>query len=63
MAYSVDRRDFEEKTHRLIKLSRAALIHLALGMNREEQRRQRARRSKRPLFGQSLPVMEERWKR
>jgi hypothetical protein len=63
MAYSVGRRDFEKKTVRLIKLSRAALIHLALGMNSEEQRRQRARRSKRPLFGQSLPVMEERWKR
>lgn len=39
LAYSIGRGDFEEKTLRLIKLARAALIYLSLGMNREEKRR------------------------
>jgi hypothetical protein len=63
MAYSVGQRDFEEKTLRLLKLSHAALIHLALSMHLEEQRRQRGRRSKRPIVGQSLPLLENKWKR
>ena len=58
MAYSIGRQDFEDKALRLLKLSRAALIYLALAMHSEEQRRRRASRSKRPIFGQSLPVIE-----
>src|SRR5580704_12114529 len=56
---SIGRRDFEEKALRLLKPARAALIHLALAMHSEEPRRQRASRSKRPTFGQSLPIMEQ----
>jgi len=63
MAYSVARQDFEEKTLRILKLVRAALIYLVLGMYVEEQRRRRARRSKKPLFGQSLPIIEHKRKR
>ena len=59
MAYSVGRRDFEAKTLRLLKLVRAALFHLTLAMSFEEQRRWRARRSKRSIFGQTLPIMEQ----
>lgn len=39
LAYSIRRTDLEEKTLRLLKLARAALIYLSLGMHREEQRR------------------------
>jgi hypothetical protein len=63
MAYSLSRRDFEDKTLRVLKLGRAALIHLSLAMHREEQRRARARRSKKPIIGQSLDLIEYRWKR
>jgi len=63
MAYSLRRRDFEDKTLRVLKLARAALIHLSLAMHREEQRRARARRSKKPIIGQSLDLIEDRWKR
>jgi hypothetical protein len=59
MAYSVRRRDFEDKALRLLKLARAALFHLTLAMSFEEQRRKRASRSKKPIFGQTLPVMEQ----
>jgi HEPN superfamily protein len=39
LAYSITRQDFENKALRLMKLARAALIYLCLGMRREEQRR------------------------
>ena len=59
LAYSIGRGDFEDKAHRLLKLSRAAIIHLTLAMNFEERRRTRASRSTKPLFGQTLPVIEQ----
>lgn len=62
LAYSIGRSDFEDKALRLLKLSRAAIIHLTLAMDFEEKRRRRASRSTRPLFGQALPVVEQRWK-
>ena len=62
LAYSIGRSDFEDKTLRLLKLSRAAIIHLTLAMDFEEKRRNRARRSTKPMFGQELPVLEHRWK-
>lgn len=39
LAYSVQRRDFEAKTLRLLKLTRAAFIYVSLGMHFEEKRR------------------------
>src|SRR5208337_3712757 len=59
LAYSIGRGDFEDKALRLLKLSRAAIIHLTLAMNFEERRRTRASRSRKPLFGQTLPVIEQ----
>ena len=41
LAYSISRQDFENKTLRLLKLARAALIYLCLGMRSEEQFRQK----------------------
>lgn len=39
MAHSITRSDLESRTLRLLQLVRSALIYLALGMHREEQRR------------------------
>jgi LA2681-like HEPN len=39
LAYSVRRSDFEGRTLKLIKLARAAMIYLSLGMHKEEHRR------------------------
>ena len=63
MAYSVSRSSFEEKVLRLLKLSRSALFYLTLAMHQEELRRQRARRKVPLTIGQSLPVIEHRWKK
>lgn len=41
LAYSVGRPDFEAKTLRLLKLARAALIYVSVGMHIEERRRTR----------------------
>lgn len=61
LAYSISRRDFEVKTLRLIKLARAALIYLSLGMNREEQRR--AKDKPEGLIAQgSFDTWDDDWK-
>lgn len=39
LAMSIGRRDFQDKTVRVLKLARAALIYLSLGMHVEEERR------------------------
>jgi LA2681-like HEPN len=39
MAYSLGYDEFERRTLRVLRLARAALIYLALGMDREERRR------------------------
>ncbi len=44
LAFSMDRREFEAKTLRLIKMARAALIYLSLAIHCEEQRRTKERR-------------------
>jgi hypothetical protein len=62
LAYSVLRGDFEAKTLRLMKLSRAAIIYLVLGMHREEG--SRAKHRKPGLLG-SMPLDTwlDDWKR
>ena len=42
LAYSIQRQDLAEKTSRVFKLARAALIYLSLGMHREELSRRAA---------------------
>jgi hypothetical protein len=39
LAYSIERQDFIAKTLRVLRLVRASLIYLSLGMHREERRR------------------------
>jgi hypothetical protein len=40
LAYSLDRRDFEQRTLRLLEMARSALINLSLAVHVEEERRQ-----------------------
>jgi tetratricopeptide (TPR) repeat protein len=61
LAYSVQRRDLEAKTLRLLKLSRAGLIYLSLGMHRMEQIRQRGKDQTR-VGSISLDLWDDDWK-
>lgn len=63
LAYSISRSDLKARTLRLLKLVRAALIYLCLGMHWEERRRMKRRRSKRLIASQSLPTVDDRFKR
>ncbi|MEI9803513.1 MAG: LA2681 family HEPN domain-containing protein [Pseudolabrys sp.] len=58
MAHSVQREEFNRKTLRLLKLSRAALIYLSLGMHREEQQREE---KKGPDGGLAAPMHLDTW--
>ena len=62
LAYSISRRSLEERTLRLLKLVRGALIYLALAMHREEQRRHAAR-SEGLVMPMHLDPWRDRWKR
>ena len=57
LAFSISRASLEERTLRLLKLVRGALIYLALGMHREEQRRHSARNE-----GVIMPMPLDRWR-
>gem|GEM_PF-6105865 len=46
LAHSVRRDDFEKKTLHLLRLARAAIIYLSLGMHGEENRRRKNNPSK-----------------
>jgi hypothetical protein len=62
LAYSVERKSFEDKTTRLLRLARAALIYLPLGMHREEKRRKKRHRSTK-IAPMSLDLWKDVWKR
>ena len=62
LAYSVTRSDLESKTLRLLRLTRAALVYLSLGMHREEERRA-AERGDLHVGKMALDVWEDDWKR
>lgn len=62
LCYSVGRRDFEAKALRLMKLARAALIYLSLGMYWEETRRRRERPKAVLSAGMTLDVIDDEWK-
>jgi len=61
LAFSIDRRDLEGKTLRVLKLARAALIYLSLGMHGEEMRRAKERGEGKvlPMY---LPTFDDDWK-
>jgi hypothetical protein len=56
LAYSIQRQDLEEKTLRVFKLARAALIYLSLGMHREELSRRAAREQQAQAAGDRKPL-------
>ena len=61
LALSLYRRDFEEKTLRMLKLVRAALIYLVCTVRVEELRRKREHGSK-PIGQVGMDVWEDDWK-
>lgn len=62
LAYRISRQSLEERTLRLLKLVRAALIYLSLAMHREEQRRSKAR-GESLTMPMALDPLRDRWKR
>jgi tetratricopeptide (TPR) repeat protein len=62
LAHSVERQDFEAKTLRLLRLARAGMIYLSLGMHREETRRRKAKGDT-IVAPMTLDLWEDKWKR
>jgi tetratricopeptide (TPR) repeat protein len=61
LAFSVERRDFEAKTLRLLRMARAALIYLSLAIYAEEQEKSAAHGGK-PVLPMPLSRWEDEWK-
>ena len=61
LGYSIYKGDFAARTLRLLKLSRAAMIYLSLGVWREERKRNRDTGRKTTL-SMPLDVWEDEWK-
>ena len=62
LSFSVYRYDFEEKTLRLLKMARAALIYLSLAIHQEEGRRAEARDPEGIVPQVELETWEDEWK-
>lgn len=62
LAFSMYRREFDAKTLRLIKMTRAALIYLSLALYCEEQRRAKERSSDSVIPEVPLDIWEDEWK-
>lgn len=62
LAFSVGRSDMEQKTLRVLKLGRAALIYLSLGMHREEERRDAEKPADTLKGGMGFATWDDRWK-
>jgi hypothetical protein len=63
LAYSISRQNLEQSTLKLLKLARAALIYLSLGMHREERRREEACGEAGLSTPMSLGEYQDSWKR
>jgi hypothetical protein len=61
LAYSVGRQELQDKAVRVVKLVRAALIFLALGMHREEGLRAKGKDKKR-IAPMILNEWDDAWK-
>lgn len=61
LAYRLSRDDFEAKTLRLVKLARAALIHLSLAVHREEEIR-RAENEEGLVIPLPLDLWRDEWR-
>jgi len=62
LAFSIYRRDFQEKALRLIKMVRAALIYLSLAIHWEERERKQKRGPDVFVPGMPMDVWEDEWK-
>jgi tetratricopeptide (TPR) repeat protein len=58
LAYSLSRHDFQSKTLHVLRLARAALIYLSLGMDQEEARRMSEKGGK---AGLQMPMTLDTW--
>jgi hypothetical protein len=63
MAVSVNRRRFQEKTLRLLKMARAAMIYLSLGVHAEEKERAKKRKPGAIVPPMQLDEYDDEWKR
>jgi tetratricopeptide (TPR) repeat protein len=63
LAYSIDRKDFEKKTLRLLRMGRNALIYLSLAINVEERERNRKRHPKEIIVPMISDLWKDDWKR
>ncbi len=63
LVYSVRRKEFERKTLKLIKLTRAALIYLSQGIHMEERQREKDRDPNAILPNIELTLQDDDWKR
>ena len=59
LTWSAVRHDFEEKALRVLKLARAALIYLSLGMHREERLREQREAGRAATMLVTLPTMPD----
>jgi len=59
LAYSIYRSDFEKKTHKLLKIVRAALMYLVFAITIEEKRREQMRDPNLFIPGIGLPQFRE----
>lgn len=62
LACSITYADFVRKTLHVLKLARAALIYLFLGMHREEQRRRVGKKSGMLKASMPLDPWQDDWK-
>lgn len=62
LAYSMYRKDFEDRALRLIKMARAGLIYLSLAVHHEERKRRKAKGSDDKVVRQYLDSWEDDWK-
>lgn len=62
LAFSVSRAELERKTLRVLKLARAALIYLSLGMHREEERRDAEGPPDTRRISGGFDTWDDRWK-
>lgn len=63
IAFSLHRDTFMREALRMLKLARAGLIYLSLGVRQEEQRREKARPQGQVILPLHLDVWEDHWKR
>jgi hypothetical protein len=62
LAYSIVQGEFNEKALRVLKLTRAAMMYLSLGMHCEEKRRVNAAREKLTVAPMLLDTWDDEWK-